>query len=726
MCIFAQIIVKKMAAYNDIINLLLNNKIAVLSGAGISYDSGLPVVSAFYQHFLPMFYMKDDAEYLMGTINNEHIPFERMMEHIFNYTGNDNAIMDIFANGEPNIVHEILALMLTNGLANELYTTNFDCLIEKSLEKSGLIKRKNYGYFFDEKGFSKLKKTDFSIKNLIKIHGTIDHKDSIRTTLETITSTKLLSSRKPAIERLFSTGIHDVILVLGYSFSDIFDINKYIKELEVSKKIIVINHTQNADIIVEPLTSLNKDGNKNPFLTKNVNGCVVTVNTLSFMSKLCMIKYGSIPDANPIIYDWKSYLDRWVAKFDASHKAYIAGGICNAMTEYNIGSKYNTKAFETVNSNETELYVSVINNHVLSIFRTRKDQTTCENLVTLCNNAIKLLENNRQNVPEKFYLKRLDDLNYRLGRIYEDGYFDYEKAIRYYFTSYRLAYKNNDILGMSQTLHEIGETYASLGNVTSAIKSFKKSIKLKRKCGYIGGITRTYYTMAATIYSNDRKKIKQAETCLNRAEETVKVVGETDLIFYIRNLRGVIFMEKQQWGIASKLFENNILSLENNPRRDIVSLSTANYNMARCEIRLKKYCSAISRLEKNLKTVSDLGSKQRIYRNSQELAIAYLLEGNGTKCYQHLSSNTGSLYPATNADKGHFFFYVALYYKYYNLKKEYKEYLNTSKLCFQANNTVKEFYSLKRDLDKEVNADTTLILSKDKYITTLPLPSLKQ
>lgn len=702
--------------HKEIIYNLLNKKIAILAGAGISRASGLPTVFDFYNSFLPIFYEPEDVSLLKQLIfEKEHIPFERMMEHIFSYTGKDYSIMNIFANGEPNTVHCILAKMMSSGWANELYTTNFDCLLEKTLENYGLYEQKNYGYFYDEKGFSKLSKSAYD-KSVIKIHGTIDKKDSIRTTLETITSNHQLAKRKPPIEKLFSTGQHELVIVLGYSFSDIFDVNEFIKKLNVNKTIIVIDHQNGLqeDNNVQLLT--NKKGN-NPFLEKGCSGYVVNMDTLAFMSDLCRAKYGNIPTTNPTPYDWKNYLKNWASKFDKPYRDYIAGGICDAITEFTLGEKYITKAFDTINTDNIELFLSVRNHYILSRFRTRKDQKECDNLVALCKNAIELLENNKNNLSEDSYAKRLDDFTYRLGRIYEDGYFDYKKALHYYFSAYRIVYRANDILEMSKTLHEIGTTYAALGNLNSALKCFNKSIKLKKKCGYIGGITRTYYTMAAEILRNDRKRRKQAETYLKKAEENAKIIGENDLIFYIHNLQGTILIENQKWKEAAKIYTDNINSLKNQPHKDIIILSTANYDLARCEIRLKKYNEAIMRLGENLEIVRNLRNQQRIFRNNQELAIAYLLRNNPTKCYEHLQDNVNSLDSANNAEKGHFSFYVAMYYKKYNMHEYYQSFLEVSKQCFQLNETIRDFYCLKRDIDKEIIPDKSLIFNKNNHLS---------
>ena len=175
-------------------------------------------------------------------------------------------------------------------------------------------------------------------------------------------------------------------------------------------------------------------------------------------------------------------------------------------------------------------------------------------------------------------------------------------------------------------------------------------------------------------------------------------------------------MEKQKWIEAAITFADNINSIANQPHKDIIILSTANYNLARCEIRLKKINEAVIRLEENLEIARNLKNQQRIFRTNQELAISYLLQNNPTKCYKHLRDNVNFLNLANNAEKGHFFFYVALYYKKYNIRDYYQSFLEVSKQCFQLNETIRDFYCLKKDLDKEITRDKSLIFNTNKHL----------
>ena len=106
-------------------------------------------------------------------------------------------ILDIFKGGEPNANHILIARLAKNGYLRTIFTTNFDLLIEKALEKEGLKKKKDFDVYYDEEQFSTI---DFDnmqdgIVRIFKIHGSIDNIDSIRTTMSAIAS-KILSDKR--------------------------------------------------------------------------------------------------------------------------------------------------------------------------------------------------------------------------------------------------------------------------------------------------------------------------------------------------------------------------------------------------------------------------------------------------------------------------------------------------------------------------------------------------
>ena len=696
--------------YKNIIKEIAKKNIAVLAGAGISRDSGLPIVKEFYEEFLPIFYEKIDQAKLKETIT-KYIPFERLMEHIFSYTNNDYSIMNIFANGQPNSIHYILARMMHKGWISDLYTTNFDRLLESALEiAEGLIK-KDYGYFCTEEDFSKLQKHAKS-HNVIKIHGTIDNEKSIRTTLETITSNNRLNRRRPPIERLLNSGSHDIVLVLGYSFSDEFDINKFIKEMDIAKKVVIINHSNepmnNSSIKILSNEKYLESGKFNPFFGKNFDGVIVSTNTFSFVSECytyaCGIEFKNSETLKKC--NWKEELKNWGRQYDKEQKIFIAGGICTAMDEFSLGDKYISRAYSTmekyplITPDRMSLYASISNHYILSKYRTKKTKSECEHLISLCNEAIKFLDKNRVLLPKEKYNKLKSDITYRLGRVFEEVYHEYDTAKQYYYLANDIESKGNNELEVSKILHQIGYIESLQGNFCLAKIFLKKSIKIKRKHGYIGGVARGYYTLAAEMIRHNSKKTARISYYLSKASECVGNSGEVDLHFYIRNLQAIILMRKSKWSDAEWILNSNLSELGKSSRG--TAFITANFNLARCEIRLQKYKSAINRLKNGLRTVIASDDRQRIFSHNQELSLAYLLSDNSKKCYAHLLENVNYLSNANQSDLGVFLYCASLFYKKHCMKNLCDAFFGASKIHFERNNAKMDFYSLKMNFENKI------------------------
>ena len=106
---------------------------AVFCGAGISKNSGLPLANELKRYILEKLPIdKKDIEEVMAS----NFPFEAFIETISENT-DISEILEIFQNGEPNTNHILIAKLAKNGYLKTIFTTNFDLLIEKALEKEG-------------------------------------------------------------------------------------------------------------------------------------------------------------------------------------------------------------------------------------------------------------------------------------------------------------------------------------------------------------------------------------------------------------------------------------------------------------------------------------------------------------------------------------------------------------------------------------------------------------
>lgn len=226
---------------DKIVGLIKNGKIRIFCGAGISYNSGVPLVEPLVKRILEALGATEE-EY--ETFKQAKYPFEAFMNAIgYNSKGQVESLVSehlrkLFQIGSPNNNHYFISHLFKSGMIDKVVTTNFDCHIEKSLENKVL-----YNSFKDEKEFQNIQ-WDSSDNTLIKVHGCISDPNSIRTTLDGVANQFFHPEREKVIQNTFLTGSHEAVLVVGYSFSDHFDITPFLKKIGKSgKKLYIISHS---------------------------------------------------------------------------------------------------------------------------------------------------------------------------------------------------------------------------------------------------------------------------------------------------------------------------------------------------------------------------------------------------------------------------------------------------------------------------------------------------
>lgn len=229
-----------------------SRSLKILCGAGISVNSGIPLAKQYLQYlFTSVGFNTQDAD----RIIDYNLPFEYWLELFSNSdTYNKYSLLDIFSTGEllPSINHNFIATLIIKGIINEVYTTNFDLLIEKALHQHGFQKNKDYVVFCQEEDF--LNFEDCKLPKLIKLHGSADNYSSIRIVLKEISQKRNVEYRRNAVKKMVSGNNEDCLLVLGYSFSDVFDIVPSLEELrELHCKIMIIEHTSQNETTVNEL-----------------------------------------------------------------------------------------------------------------------------------------------------------------------------------------------------------------------------------------------------------------------------------------------------------------------------------------------------------------------------------------------------------------------------------------------------------------------------------------
>jgi hypothetical protein len=167
-------------------------------------------------------------------------PLEAFLEGISENHDILGSIAEVFRHGSPNDNHITMARLLQKGYVREVLTTNFDLLIEKALGQIDESVGVNFKVYFTEDEFSGIE-IHPPLPAVFKIHGSASDEASMRVTLSQVASQSLSQGRAKVLEH-FLASERGIVLVLGYSASDDFDINPVLSRINPKKRIFFVRH----------------------------------------------------------------------------------------------------------------------------------------------------------------------------------------------------------------------------------------------------------------------------------------------------------------------------------------------------------------------------------------------------------------------------------------------------------------------------------------------------
>lgn len=283
---------------------LKSQSLAIFVGAGISFNSNIPTVLPLTQYILKQLDIKNEH---VETYLKRGYPFEGLVESLKFYLKDIDPLLETFNVQAPTSNHFFIAELIKAGIAGSVYTTNFDLNIELACEALGLVEGRDFKVFYDPAKFKDVQ-FDEPVCKVFKLHGSIQNKSDLGVTLENIASKRYPFVLEPIMEYLFNFGPHDNILYMGYSFSDKFDIQPLMSELNpTSKHVTVIEHSseERPDIyLTEPLFQ------RSPIARR------VYVNTNKFVDEIGFRIFGrkfsdKVASIDPSI--WQQQVDKWLA-----------------------------------------------------------------------------------------------------------------------------------------------------------------------------------------------------------------------------------------------------------------------------------------------------------------------------------------------------------------------------------------------------------------------------
>ena len=94
-------------------------------------------------------------------------------------------LLDVFDAHCPNVTHHLIARLGAQGFIDTIITTNFDELLECSLDMAGSLRDRDYVVVATPSEFSRLDWSDRRTK-VVKLHGSVGDKENLGVTLNAI------------------------------------------------------------------------------------------------------------------------------------------------------------------------------------------------------------------------------------------------------------------------------------------------------------------------------------------------------------------------------------------------------------------------------------------------------------------------------------------------------------------------------------------------------------
>jgi len=224
---------------DTISNLIKNKELVVFCGAGISKNSGIPLVYDIKSTILESLKLsRKEIELLI----NSNLPFESFMEPLIEGHSR-NLLFNIYFGKTPNANHHFLAQLAKRGYLNTILTTNFDTLIEKALKQTEVA----YSSFYNESRLKQFHNNDNQV-NILKLHGCISDMENMAITIKQVARETYSHQRREVFDNVLENQSNNALLICGYSCSDIFDIVPYVRNLKnKSIEVFYINHLDDSD-----------------------------------------------------------------------------------------------------------------------------------------------------------------------------------------------------------------------------------------------------------------------------------------------------------------------------------------------------------------------------------------------------------------------------------------------------------------------------------------------
>jgi tetratricopeptide (TPR) repeat protein len=595
----------------ELVQSISSGKTSLFCGAGISFNSGLPIVTQIKNEIIKKLGLKEEDK---DILINSNLPFEAFMSIVATHCPEFDLLLNIFSNGEPNTNHYIIAKLAKKGLIKIICTTNFDVLIEKAFEQEGLMRNENFKVYFNDDEFRLIDWDDNDIVKLIKIHGSMEDPTSLAISLNQVSSTYLSDKRKEVVENIFAASNEESVLVLGYSCSDLFDITPQIQSIRVGyKKIFFIEHNSADDEKSENITVSNA---KNPFKNffESFRMISNTDNIIKHIWVSCLNE--EYPSLTEETSDWQKQIDVWASRtIETTHeyKYDLIASLMYEISEFKKAKITYQKSLEIIRNRNDKMKELTCLQRLGSIHISLGEYEDAKRWFKL---TIKIAQDTKDKNAESRGVAGLGSVSKSLG--------DFHEAKTYYEQSLEMF---EDPLDRSKHLHDLGIVCRQLGLYEKAIEYFERSISINQLVGdkkgegrSLGDLGNLFIELYRT--QNQSKYLSEAKNHFEASLQIAKAVGD-------RHGEGVRLAN-----LSSLLHEEGKIEDAHNTLNEAIEIArqigdrsgegSRTGNLGYLFFREEHYEDALQYFSNALKIAQELSDRDREARWIQNMGMAYL------------------------------------------------------------------------------------------------------
>jgi len=547
----------------ELVKLVQERKLAVLCGAGISINppSNLPSAMAIRKAIIEKLVAYDRLDNnirirLVDKKNKCHLqqlqyPFEAFIQTVDTHAPILSRLLKIFNSGEPNKNHILLANLIKNGFVRELMTTNFDSKIEDALEKplaaggGGGKKGIDFEVFSKESeflNFLELSRSSKKMPIILKVHGSLEDKESIRATLESVSKRELREARTQILRYFFQESEHD-ILILGYSLSDEFDINPVLRSLKSKNRIFIIKHLRNDSNEKPRVCSLD-----DPF--KKFKGMIIKCNTDEVIDYIWSKFVKKTWEKTTVTEDWTQIIEEWNRGLTVWQRSFLMGLIFENINDYSNAEKLikQSLSISKDSGNQSNLCRSL---HQLATIQTKRGEyAKAKKLYTQSLRIKKRLKDQHAIATS---LHQLANLSYLRSQ--------YEEAEDLFKQSLDIRERINEQGRKAISLNSLAMIQTERGDYDEAEKVYTQSLQIFQNLGEQSNIGFTLFHLARI--QQERGNYEEAEKRYTQSSEVFRKIGnESGMAISIGQL-ALIQAKRGNYDEAEKLFKQT-LDISNN------------------------------------------------------------------------------------------------------------------------------------------------------------------